>query len=132
MDAVNSDNEVIKPEGEESAPSDRPGRTGASLAAEAKAVVTGMGGMFYRTERVDTVRALGMIVLVEPAELVAVVAKMDKPMVILAEGALSMTFRYVTVYKDMIFFSKSDAPVTFTNDVELIRAKKIWLPERGG
>ena len=53
-------------------------------------------------------------------------------MVILAEGALSMTFRYVTVYKDMIFFSKSDAPVTFTNDVELIRAKKIWLPERGG
>jgi len=110
--------------------SDRPGRTGATLASEARAMVSGMA-MFHRSDRVDTLRAMGMIVLVEPTEFVAIVAKMDRPMVILAEGALSMTFRYVTVYKEMIFFSKGDSPVTFVNEVELIRARKIWLPERG-
>lgn len=127
MDAVNDESEKPETAPVEETSSNRPGRTGAALVSEARS----MAMLLPRTERVDTLRATGMIVLVEPQEFVAVVAKMNKPMVILAEGALSMTFRYVTVYKDMIFFSKSEAPVSFANEVELIRARKIWLPERG-
>ena len=90
------------------------GATGASVAA---AVIA------------QAIRASGAIVQVEANDFMTILSKADKPVVVCAtSGFRKKKHEYLTGYKGLVFYTKSNVPLQLTSDTELIVAKKIWIP----
>ena len=78
----------------------------------------------------DAIKASGAIVKVEPAGFTTILDKVDNPLVVSSESRfLSTKYHYLTPYKGLIFYTKSATPLMLRPSVELIHAKKIWVPE---
>jgi hypothetical protein len=78
---------------------------------------------------INAVKASGVICRVEPEEFVNVIRRVDKPLVVCAEGGLfSKNYQYLTSYKGLAFFTKSPAPIQFASGAEIVQARKIWMP----
>lgn len=75
------------------------------------------------------IKASGAIVKVEPDDFLAILRRASKPLVVFAEGGIIKTnYQYLTNYKGLTFFTQSSAPLPLPGDVELVAAKKIWIP----
>ncbi|GAJ07034.1 unnamed protein product [marine sediment metagenome] len=89
---------------------------GAAVAARAAAIA-------------KAIKASGAIVRVEPSDFSVILSKTSKPLVVLAEGGfLKTNYQYLTSYKGLVFFTKSPTPLQLPGDIELVVAKKIWIP----
>jgi hypothetical protein len=78
----------------------------------------------------NAIKASGAIVRVEPQDFLTVLGRTDKPLVVTAESKfIKTTYQYLTGYKGLVFFTKSAEPLRLAGDVEIIRAKKISIPE---
>ena len=76
------------------------------------------------------IKASGAIVQVEPNDFLVILSKTNKPLVVLAEGGfLKTNYQYLTGYKGLVFFAKSSTPLQLPGDIELVVAKKIWIPD---
>lgn len=76
------------------------------------------------------IKASGTIVSVEPSDFATILAKTRTPLVIQAQGGIFTTkYSYLTSYKGLAFFTKTPAPMHLPGDIELIVAKKIWIPD---
>ena len=92
------------------------GAGGAAAAARAAAIA-------------KAIKASGAIVQVEPDDFLIILSKTTKPLVVLAEGGfLKTNYQYLTGYKGLVFSVKSPAPLQLPGDIELVVAKKIWIP----
>ena len=77
----------------------------------------------------QAIKASGAIVKVKPEEFLKIVARMESPLVVTAEGGLwSVIHQYLTSYKGLAFFTKSKEPLNLPSDVELVVSGKIWIP----
>jgi len=77
----------------------------------------------------QAIKASGAIVSMEPQDFMSILSKMNKPLVVVAEGGfLKKNYQYLTGYKGLVFFTKTDTPLLLPGDAELIAAKKIWIP----
>lgn len=77
----------------------------------------------------NAIKASGAIVSMEPAEFTKILSKADKPLVVMATGGVfKKNYQYLTGYKGLMFYTKSDQPLQFGGDVELVASKKIWIP----
>lgn len=75
------------------------------------------------------IKASGAIVRVEPADFMTILDKVENPLLVYSESKFFSTrYRYLTAYKGLIFYAKSATPLMLRPSVELIRAKKIWIP----
>lgn len=87
------------------------------------------GGAAVAAAIAQAIKASGAIVQVEPSDFNTIVSKIDKPLVVQAQGGVLKTnYQYLTGYKGLVFFTKSPAPLMLPGDAELITAKKIWVP----
>jgi hypothetical protein len=77
----------------------------------------------------EAVKASGTVVRVEPDEFAKLLAKMNNPLVIYAEGGIIQTkYEYLTSYKGLAFFTKSDEEIPLPATAEVVVADKIWIP----
>jgi hypothetical protein len=77
----------------------------------------------------QAIKASGAIVQVEPADFMAILARIEKPLVVCAKSWLLKTnYQYLTGYKGLVFYTKSPHPLPLPDDAESISAKKIWIP----
>ena len=75
-------------------------------------------------------KASGVIVRVTPADFLAILQRVSAPLVILAKGGVFRTHtRYLTSYKGIAFFTKSDEPLLLPQAVETVVAERIWIPD---
>ena len=66
---------------------------------------------------------------VEPSEFRKVLQLGGELVVVTASGGFfSAAFQYLTSYKGLAFFCKSDEPITLPRECEVITARKIWIP----
>jgi ABC-type transport system substrate-binding protein len=87
------------------------------------------GGAAVAAAIAQAIKASGAIVQVEPSDFNTIVSKIDKPLVVQAQGGVLKTnYQYLTGYKGLVFFTKSPTPLMLPGDTELIAAKKIWVP----
>ena len=78
---------------------------------------------------VQAIRASGVIVRVAPEEFRAVLARSEAPLVVTATGGFfSRNYQYLTSYKGLAFFAKSPDPLELPAAVEIVSARKIWIP----
>ena len=77
----------------------------------------------------NATKASGVIVHMECEEFQKILAKAEKCLVVCATGGLiSTNYQYLTSYKGLAFFTKSDEPLVLPPGVETINADKIWIP----
>ena len=89
---------------------------GASFAAAAAAVA-------------KAIKASGAIVRVEPEDFLRILRRQEEPMVVHATGGFfSTSYRYLSSYKGLAFFTKSPVPLTLPTGCELVQARKMWMP----
>jgi hypothetical protein len=77
----------------------------------------------------NAIKASGVVVRVQPEDFVNIVRKVDKPLIIQSEGGIfSKNYQYLASYKGFAFFTRSSQPIQFASGVEIVMAKKIWIP----
>ncbi|HEY3412693.1 MAG TPA: hypothetical protein VGM51_06515 [Armatimonadota bacterium] len=77
----------------------------------------------------NAIKAMGAIVEVTPEDFTSIVARAEKPIVIVANGGwLQPKHQYLTSYKGFVFHAHSDDFLMLDSDVELLTAKSIWIP----
>ena len=92
------------------------GSTAAATAAMAAAIA-------------NAVKASGAIVRVSPQDFITIISKAERPLVVISIGGVfKKNYQYLTAYKGLIFFTKSDSILGLPSDAELISAGKIWIP----
>ena len=77
----------------------------------------------------NAIKASGSIVHVEPQTFAQILQKIERPLIVYYQGGLfSAKHQYLTNYKGLTFFAKSSEQISLPRDVEVIVAKKIWMP----
>lgn len=77
----------------------------------------------------QAIKASGAIVSVRPSDFMSILSRNNSPLVVVAEGGLiKKNYQYLTGYKGLVLFTKSIAPLQLKSGIELITAKKIWIP----
>lgn len=77
----------------------------------------------------NAVKASGAIVRVERQGFQSLLARAEGCVLVYAEGGfLSKKHHYLLSYKGLAFHMKSDQAVPLPGDIEVIKAKKIWIP----
>lgn len=78
----------------------------------------------------NAIKASGVLVRLDPRDFQALLRKIERPLIICAEGGIfSTNYQYLVSYKGFAFFTKADAPILLPSGVETILARKIWLPQ---
>ena len=77
----------------------------------------------------NAIKAFGAIVTVESGDFEAILKKAEAPLVVHAQGGVFSTrHQYLTSYKGLIFFTKTQTPLVLGANVELVEANKIYIP----
>ena len=77
----------------------------------------------------QAIKASGSIVKVEPAEFERILARQHGLLVVTAQGGFFSTkYQYLTSYKGLAFFAESATQLNLPGSIELVVAKKIWIP----
>jgi hypothetical protein len=77
----------------------------------------------------DAIKASGAIVSVEPRDFETILRKADAPLVVYAQGGVFTTrYHYLTPYRGLIFYTRTQAPLPLPRGAEVIIARKIWVP----
>ncbi len=80
-------------------------------------------------EMANAIKASGAIVSVQPRDFETILRKTDTPLVVQAQGGfLSTKYHYLTPYRGLIFYTKTQTPLPLPRGTELITARKIWVP----
>ncbi|HUW20196.1 MAG TPA: hypothetical protein VMW16_12940 [Sedimentisphaerales bacterium] len=75
------------------------------------------------------IKASGAIIRVESADFETILSRSQNPLVVYYEGGFfSTSYQYLLGYKGLVFYCKTATPLMLPAKIELIRAKKIWIP----
>jgi hypothetical protein len=75
------------------------------------------------------IRAMGVLVQVEPQAFQALVDREENLLVVQStSGILTTSYHYLTSYKGLAFYTVSSYPLVLPKSVEVITAKKVWMP----
>lgn len=88
------------------------------------------GAAAYAAIMARATKASGVIVRVKPADFLAILARSDTPLVIVAKGGVfTKHHQYMTSYKGLAFFTKSADAFELPRGSEIVVAEKIWIPD---
>jgi hypothetical protein len=77
----------------------------------------------------EAIKASGAIVRVSPEDFFNIISRSEKPLIVMAKGGfLKKSFDYLTGYKGLVFYSRSNKALYLPGDSEIISANQIWIP----
>ncbi|MFL6229513.1 MAG: hypothetical protein ACJ741_12115 [Pyrinomonadaceae bacterium] len=77
----------------------------------------------------NAIKASGVVVRVSPENFLAILKRVESPLVVHARGGFFSTkYQYLVSYKGLAFYTKSPQPVELPRGTELVEAKGIWIP----
>jgi hypothetical protein len=77
----------------------------------------------------NAIKASGAIVSMEPHDFEAILQKAEAPLIVHAQGGVFTTKHYyLTAYKGLIFYTRTQTPLPLPRGAELVEARKIWVP----
>jgi hypothetical protein len=87
------------------------------------------GGAAAAAAIAQAIKASGVVVRVTPADFHTILRKIERPLVVYAEGGFfSTNYQYLVSYKGLAFFTRSSEPILLPSEIETIVARKIWAP----
>lgn len=77
----------------------------------------------------QAIKASGVIVRVEPSEFLKIVNRHDEPLIVQARGGFFRpSWRYLTSYRGLAFFTKSAEALLLPGRAQVVAAASIWIP----
>jgi hypothetical protein len=77
----------------------------------------------------DAIKASGAIVSVESEDFEEILSKTEAPLIVCAQGGVFTTkYHYLTAYKGLIFYTKTQEPLALPPKSEVVNARKISVP----
>jgi len=79
----------------------------------------------------NAIKASGVIVRVEREDFMAILHRSENPLVVVAGKPKNFWgggFKYLTSYRGLAFFNKSNEPLNLPGEAEVVHAKSIWVP----
>lgn len=86
------------------------------------------GGAAAAAAIANAIKASGAIISVEPRDFTAIISRADNPLVVMTDKTFWSGYKYLSSYKGLTFYTKSGEKLNLPGDVELIAARKIWIP----
>ena len=88
------------------------------------------GGAAAAAAIAQAVKASGAIVRMEPEEFRQIIYRADHPVVVVATSRIfgRQSYKYITSYKGLAFYTKSPSQLDLGGGIELVGAKAIWIP----
>ena len=77
----------------------------------------------------NAIKACGAIVQVSEQDFLDILARSHDPIVVHSPAGLLTKQKYMTSYKGLIFYTKTKQELVIPASVEIVNAKKIWIPE---
>ncbi len=92
-------------------------------------VAVGGGTAVAAPDIPDAIKASGAIVNIGSRGFEAILKKIKAPLVVCAQDSVFTTrYQYLTAYKGLVFFTRTQTPLDMPQDAELINADKIRVP----
>ncbi len=86
-------------------------------------------GAIHSAAIVEATKASGTIITVPPEAFLEILRKSENPLVVVARGGIfGKKLDYLTSYRGLCFYTRSDEPLQLPSRVETVSAKKIWVP----
>jgi len=77
----------------------------------------------------EAIKASGAIVRVGSEDFLNIISRSEKPLIVMAKGGfLNKSFDYLTGYKGLVFYCRSNKALYLPGNSEIISAKQIWIP----
>ena len=77
----------------------------------------------------NAIKASGVVIRVDSVNFQTILRKIEKPLIIYAEGGFFKTrYQYLVSYRGFAFYTKTPAPILLPTEAEMIRAQSIWIP----
>ena len=78
----------------------------------------------------NAVKASGVLIRLEAAEMQKVLARMNEPSVVVVSqtGVFTKKNQYLTSWRGLAFYCKTDGELPLPSCVEVVAAKSIWMP----
>jgi hypothetical protein len=87
------------------------------------------GGAGAAAAIANAIKASGVLVRMEPREFTSLLSRIEQPLVVTGQfGVFTTKYQYLTSYKGLAFYTKTTMPLPLDSNVELITAKRIWIP----
>lgn len=78
----------------------------------------------------NAIKASGVLVTVTPEEFAAILRRTERPLIVAAQGGFfSTSYKYLTSYKGLAFYTKSQTPLVLPTGAEIVNAKSISIPQ---
>jgi hypothetical protein len=78
----------------------------------------------------NAIKASGVIVRVDAVDFLAVLRRVEEPLLVVSYGGMfRKSYKYITSYKGLAFFTKSPTPLLLPSRAEVIQAKAVSIPE---
>lgn len=76
----------------------------------------------------NAIKASGAIIRVEPRDFINIVTRADDPLIVMTDKSFWSGYKYLSSYKGLVFYTKSNEKLNLPGNAEIIAAKKIWIP----
>jgi hypothetical protein len=77
----------------------------------------------------NATKASGVCVRVSAENFMAILRRVESPLVVHASGGVfSTSYQYLVSHKGFAFYTKTREPLQLPPGTELVRAKSIWMP----
>lgn len=78
----------------------------------------------------NAIKASGAIIRVTPDEFLKILGMASEALVVHSTtGVFTTKYAYLTSHKGFVFYTKSASVLQMPGNVEVIHAKKIWIPD---
>ena len=78
----------------------------------------------------NAIKASGVLVRVAPEDFAAILRRTERPLIVVSQGGFfSTSYKYLTPYKGLAFYTKSPTPLALPIGAEVVNAKSISIPQ---
>jgi hypothetical protein len=88
----------------------------------------GAAGAVAAAAIANAIKASGAIINVDPKDFLTIISKAKEPLVVMADKSFWSDYKYLSSYKGLAFYAKSNEKISLPGNAELIVARKIWVP----
>ena len=86
-------------------------------------------GAAVAAQIINAIRAIGVIVKVEPHDFLGIVERVSEPLVVYSPPRLfSPKHEYLVSYKGLAFYTKSREELRLPGKAEIVRARSLYIP----
>ena len=93
-------------------------------------MTTGSNAALTASLLANALKAQGVVVEVTPEDFQKIINRSEHPLVVHAQTKIIRTkHKYLTTYKGLAFFTKSQEIIRLSGNIEWVEAKKLAIPE---